>query len=74
MMGPGPEEKPALDGTVELDEKYFGGKSRHKVGVQFKRGKGTRKQCVFVAVERQGPVRSSLVDSDKTSDLLPRVN
>jgi len=30
-----------------------------------KRGKGTDKQCAFVAVERQGPVRSVLVESGK---------
>lgn len=74
LMDPGPEEHPALDGIVELDEKYFGGKPRHKVGVRFKRGKGTSKQCVLIAVERKGPVRTSLVDGDKTSDLLPDVN
>jgi len=74
MMDPNPEEQPPLDGIVELDEKYFGGKPRHKVGVRFKDGKGTRKQCVFIAVERKGAVRSSLVESDKTSNLLPHVN
>jgi transposase-like protein len=74
MMEPGAEGQPVLDDIVELDEKYFGGKPRHKVGVRFKCGKGTRKQCVFIAVQRKGPVRTSLVNSDKTSDLLPRVN
>ena len=55
------------------DEKYFGGKPRHKVGARFKRGKGTSKQGVLVVVERRGPVRSTLVDSEKTVELRPWV-
>lgn len=69
MMDPGTEGQLMLSGTVELDEKYFGGKPRHKVGVRHKRGKGTEKQAVLVAVERHGPVRSALIDSDKTAEL-----
>jgi len=74
MMDPGPEGQPALDGIVELDEKYFGGKPRPKVGVRYKRGKGCNKQGVFVAVERHGPARSALITSDKTSELSPLVD
>lgn len=74
MMDPDPEEQPPLDCIVELDEKYFGGKPRHKVCVRFQRGKCTRKKCVFIAVERKGSVCSALVDSYKSSDVLPRVN
>lgn len=33
-----------LDGIVELDEKYFGGKPRYQPGVIHKRGRGTSKQ------------------------------
>ena len=73
MMDPGVEGEPILSGTVELDEKYFGGKPRHKVGVRYKSGKGTKKQAVLVVVERHGPVRSALIASDKTSELLPWV-
>jgi transposase-like protein len=73
MMDPGTEGQPKLGGTVELDEKYFGGKPRHKVGVRYKCGKGTKKQAVLVAVERHGPVRSALIDSDKTAEILPWV-
>ena len=73
MMDPGAEGEPILSGTVELDEKYFGGKPRHKVGVRYKSGKGTKKQAVLVAVERHGPVRSALIASDKTAELLPWV-
>jgi transposase-like protein len=74
MMEPTTEQSQPLSGVVELDEKYFGGKPRHKVGVRFKRGKASNKQCVFVAVQRKGPVRSALVDSDKTSILKPLVD
>jgi len=73
MMDPDNEGQPVLGGTVELDEKYFGGKPRHKVGVRYKSGKGTKKQAVLVAVERRGPVRSALIDSDKTAELQPLV-
>jgi len=73
MMEPTTEHTQPLGGVVELDEKYFGGKPRHKVGVRFKCGKGSSKQCVFVAVQRKGPVRSALVNSDKTAVLKPLV-
>ena len=72
-MDPGTECEPIHSGTVELDEKFFGGKPRHKVGVRYKSGKGTKKQAVLVAVKRHGPVRSALIDSDKTAELLPWV-
>ena len=71
MMEPGTEGQPVLSGTVELDEKYFGGKPRHQVGVRYTCGKGTEKQGVLVAVERHGPVRSALIESSKTAELLP---
>ena len=73
-MDPGPEGQPALNGIVELDEKYFGGKPRLKFGVRYKGGRGSNKQGIFVAVERQGPARSALIRSDKTSDLFPLVD
>jgi len=74
MMDPIHEDQPVLKGIVELDEKYFGGKPRYEKGVKHKRGKGTEKQCVLVAVERQGAVRCTPVDSDKASDLSPLVD
>lgn len=73
MMAPGDESQPVLNGIVELDEKYFGGKPRYEKGVQHKRGKGTAKQCVFVAVQRNGPVRTSPVNSDRVCELAPLV-
>ena len=44
MMDPGSERIPLLDGIVELDEKYIGGKPRYRPGVKHKRGRGTEKQ------------------------------
>ena len=73
LMKPGPDGRPPLDGIVELDEKYFGGKPRYKKGVTHKRGKGTEKQAVFVAVQRQGQARSALIESDKVAELSPWV-
>lgn len=43
MMIPIPEVS-SLTGTVELDQKYFGGKPRYQPGVVHKRGRGTSKQ------------------------------
>lgn len=62
-----------LDGIVELDEKYIGGKPRFEQGVVHPRGKGTSKSCVHVAVKRQGEVKAEVVNSDSYSDLAPRV-
>ncbi len=73
MMDPNTENQPVLGGIVELNEKYVGGKPRYKKGVKHKRGKGTKKQGVLVAVERQGRVRSVLIDSDKASEISPWV-
>jgi transposase-like protein len=47
-------DRSLLSGTVECDEMYIGGKPRYK-GVS-KRGRGTAKTPVFVAVERQGNI------------------
>ena len=65
MMDPADEIVPALSGIVELDEKYVGGKPRYQQGVKHKRGKGTDKQRVLVAVERNSPVSDHSGDSDK---------
>ena len=54
-MAPDPTTAPKLNGTVECDETYVGGKPRYK-GTS-KRGRGTDKTPVFAAVERQGQIR-----------------
>ena len=73
MMAADTETHPVLNGIVELDEKFLGGKPRYQKGVRHKRGKGTDKQCVLVAVERKGAVRSVPVESDKATILAPIV-
>jgi len=50
-----------LDGTVEVDETYVGGKPR--VPGTSKRGRGTSKAPVLALVQRDGCVRSMPIDS-----------
>jgi hypothetical protein len=51
-QGLGEQAKPKLQGTVETDEVYVGGRPRHK-GIS-KRGRGTDKTPVVGIVERYG--------------------
>jgi hypothetical protein len=60
---------PKLQGIVGVDEKYLGGKSRYLSGVKHKRGRGTKKGCIAVAVQRQAPVRVTLVTGDSVAVL-----
>jgi len=62
-----------LEGIVELDEKYLGGKPRFTKGVTNPRGKGTPKSCIHVAVERQGAVNAEVVTGDSFAELVYRV-
>jgi transposase-like protein len=62
-----------LDGIVELDEKYLGGKPRFQHGVIHPRGKGTSKSCIHVAVSRRGEAKAQVVPGDSYSDLALRV-
>jgi transposase-like protein len=73
MMALVPTELPRLMGIVELDEKYLGGSPRFQEGVKHKCGKGTAKQCIAVAVEREGSVKAALVPHDGESALRPFV-
>jgi hypothetical protein len=59
-MAPDIETAPKLTGTVEVDEVYCGGKPRPGTG-KHKRGRGTSKTPVFVAVERDGQIRRRVV-------------
>jgi transposase-like protein len=53
--------EPKLTGTVECDETYVGGKPRLGIGKTYKRGRGTSKTPVFVAVQRGGQLRRRVV-------------
>jgi transposase-like protein len=58
-MAPDPDS-PKLTGDVECDEMYIGPRRPRYIGVS-KRGRGTSKTPVFVAVERQGRLRRRVV-------------
>lgn len=58
-MAPDIDIAPKLNGTVEGDETYVGGKPRYKGNNR--RGRGTSKTPVFAAVERNGHIRRQVV-------------
>ena len=65
-----------LDGTVELDESYFGGKAINMHHAKRERlgGRGTAgKQPVFGMVERQGKVVAVTVDNVSRATLMPHI-
>jgi transposase-like protein len=57
-----------LQGVVEVDETYVGGKPRKGTG-KHKRGRGTEKTPVMVLVERDGRVRSKPIDNVSSKTL-----
>jgi transposase-like protein len=66
-------ERMLLTGIVELDETYVGGKPR-KGGLPSKRGRGTKKYPVFVAVARGGEVRATTMDDLKFETMKPHLD
>ena len=74
MMAASQGDAPLLKGLVELDEKYLGGKPPLVEGKPNKRGKGTSKQALLIAVERCGPVRAEPIASEKVADLQPIID
>lgn len=71
LTGPQSYGHPVLQGVVELDDKYLGGKPRYQQGVVHKRGKGTEKQQVLIAIERAGQVRATCIESDSIASIKP---
>jgi transposase-like protein len=67
-------ELPPLQGIIEMDEKFFGGKPRYQANVHNKRGKATQKQSILIVIEREGTVRPIPVASVKTATIMPAVN
>ncbi len=53
-------DEPKLNGTVECDETYIGARKPRYKGIS-KKGRGTSKIPVFVAVEREGRIRRRVV-------------
>jgi len=74
MMDSWAKELPLLSGTIEMDEKFIGGKPRHHYGIRHKRGKATAKQSIFVAIQRQGPVFPVPVSTVKTDTITPIID
>ncbi len=55
------EQRNLLQGIVEMDETYIGGKPRKGNGEPSKRGRGTKKTTVVGMVERGGDVKAQVV-------------
>lgn len=59
-----------LSGIVDIDLKHLGGAPRRrKDGQKSKRGKGTSKPRVPIAVQRDDRMRATVVPSEKTDDI-----
>ena len=63
-----------LNGIIEMDEKFFGGKPRHQYGVRHKTGKATQKQSILVTVQRQGAAHPVAMEPVKTATILPVID
>jgi hypothetical protein len=74
MMDSWAKELPLLNGTIEMDEKFIGGKPRHRYGVRHKGGKATAKQSIFLAIQRQGPVFPVPVATVKKDTICPIID
>jgi transposase len=60
------QEKDPLDGDVEIDETYIGGRHEKKYG-------NSKKQAVFGAIERDGTARAKYVKSTGARVLIPEI-
>ena len=63
------DEGALLQGIIEADETYLGGKPR-KSDKNNKRGRGTGKTSIVGAVEREGEVRATVTDDTKGRTVL----
>ncbi|HEY9081922.1 MAG TPA: IS1595 family transposase [Vicingaceae bacterium] len=75
------EENTCLNGIIEMDESYFGGKRRKKntskegnypdlSSVTLKRGRGTNKVSVAGMVQRKGKVKTKVIEKLSKRNLL----
>ena len=61
---------PPLSGLVEIDLKYLGGApKRRKDGQKSKRGKGTAKPRILIAVQRDDRMRATVVPTETAHDI-----
>ena len=74
MMDSWANDLPPLSGIIEMDEKFIGGKPRHRYGVRHKGGKATAKQSILVTIQRQGAVIPVKVETVKASTVMPIVD
>ena len=58
-----------LTGFVQVDTKYVGGAPRKKKNVKHKRGRGTPKPLIAVAVDARGFVRSQPIRSESAANM-----
>ncbi|MGB8060578.1 MAG: IS1595 family transposase [Candidatus Sulfotelmatobacter sp.] len=65
-MAPDAANSPQLQGTVEADEMYIGGKPRYRGA---KAGRSTDRPIVFCAVERGGELRRRIIPDVKAATL-----
>lgn len=73
-MAPATDELPPLDGIVEADETYVGGRHRRRKGVRGKCGRGTDKQPVVALLQRGGGVRATVVPTVSSKTLKQAIN
>jgi transposase-like protein len=69
-LAPATAASPLLEGTVECDETYVGGKPRNRrKQPRPKRGRGTMKTPVFAMVARDGAVRAQVMPTVNAANL-----
>jgi len=73
MMRMWGEKMTQLSGTIEMDQKYFGGKPRYQFGITPKPGP-RNKQSILVAVERKGSVVPIHLEKVITATIMPVID
>lgn len=58
-----------LKGTVQVDTKYVGGAPRRNKRVKHKRGRGTPKPLIVIAVDERGFVRSQPIRTESAANM-----
>jgi len=73
-MAPDATKRGPLNGTVEVDETFIGGRHRRQKGIRGKAGRGTKKQPVVALLQRGGGVRANVVPSVSSKTLKQAIN